>query len=122
MTSLPQPIFGHALQDPSTDSRKAEKWKPGNTGTRTRNTGRQRSGPGEGKHPGHGDGEIKKPLAGMFRGGRTKAEMGGSQVGRSGLIPGEALWKPVSGGPSKAEYSRHFRPAQQRGYADRSAG
>jgi len=74
-----------------------------------------------GKHPGHEDGEIEKPLAGMFRGGRTKAELGGSQVGRSGLIPGEALWKPVSGGPSKAECSRNLRPAQQRGYTDRSA-
>ena len=66
MTPLPQPICGHALQDPSTDSRNAKKWKPGNTGTRTRNTGRQRSEPGEGTRPAArgADGEREKAARG----------------------------------------------------------
>ena len=98
MTTLPQPICGHALQDPSTDSRKAKKWRPGNTGTRTRNTGRQRSEPGERDgQPGGPTGNEKATR----RDGLERLEAGGagpgSQAPESGPIPDGARSSPVSG-------------------------
>ena len=113
MTSLPHLICGHALQDPSTDSRKAKKWKPGNTGTRTRNTGRQHSEPGvRDGQPGGPSGNEKTTR------GKDPGRFGerwprpGGQARESRPIPDGALLTPVSGGPSKAECPR-LRPARQ---------
>jgi len=113
MTSLPHPICGHALQDPSTDSRKAKKWKPGNTGTRTRNTGRQHSEPGvRDGQPGGPSGNEKTTR------GKDPGRFGerwprpGGQARESRPIPDGVFWKQVSGGPSKAECPR-LRPARR---------